>query len=737
MIRNLSLWLCILMYAVSYGQEVKVSGRDYQKPLDKVKIRNLQTGEFIMGQGDKGIDISPLIPADSLLIESHGYLPTLVSIQQLKQKSWKVILEPEFLVLDEAVVSSYTEDIARNTSLHIRPLSLKQIREKPGFNLSDALAEIPGVSQLSTGPGISKPVIRGLYGNRILVLFSGLRFDNQQWQDEHGMGLTDIGVERVELIKGPLSLLYGTDAVGGVINIIEERGPGSAKEVSEVQLSTHSNTGGGNVQLAHKSQFGQSKWYSLRAAYTNHADYTDGAGNRILNSRFNGYYLKGGLGFKRGNWESENHYHLSYNKFGFIFNDISHFMEEDDRWSRKMSGPHHIVLLNILSSSNRIKLAKSHLQFNAGIQSNYRAEDEGGDELSLQMHLLTLQYALKWNKKLSEHFELVIANNSSGEFNTNYGRRKIVPDARIAESAISAYIRHPYNKFVWEYGLGTGLRHINTLPTPTVNTAEKEIEPFDQTRAFYNFMAGASYFPTHSLTLKVNLSSGVRAPNLAELSSNGLHEGIYTYEIGDPNMDNERNVNGEVGIFFKKPQWEFSLSGYYNQFKGYIYLQTTEEEWFGFPVSRFEQQNAAIYGSELSLAWMPQSLQGLKLLASFNELIGKLDDGRYLPYMPAWKLKPEIRYEDSFRKLTGFSYINCDWVFSQNRLNDEERPTPSYSLLNAGVGIDFPGKNVNYSIVLSGKNLLNQVYYDHLSRLKNYGINNMGRNLTLQLKINF
>ena len=97
------------------------------------------------------------------------------------------------------------------------------MRASGAFNLSDALAKLPGVNQLTTGVGISKPVIRGLYGNRVLAIISGLRFDNQQWQDEHGLGLTDMGVDRVEIIKGPASVLYGSDAMGGVLNVIEEK----------------------------------------------------------------------------------------------------------------------------------------------------------------------------------------------------------------------------------------------------------------------------------------------------------------------------------------------------------------------------------------------------------------------------------------------------------------------------------------------------------------------------------
>ncbi|HMG67018.1 MAG TPA: Plug domain-containing protein, partial [Chitinophagaceae bacterium] len=125
-------------------------------------------------------------------------------------------------VLKEVVVSGIRTSTVNETSLNIQSLSVQKMRQSGALNVSDALSKLPGFSQLNTGPAISKPVIRGLYGNRVLAVLSGLKFDNQQWQDEHGLGLTDVGIDRIEVIKGPASLLYGSEALGGILNIIEE-----------------------------------------------------------------------------------------------------------------------------------------------------------------------------------------------------------------------------------------------------------------------------------------------------------------------------------------------------------------------------------------------------------------------------------------------------------------------------------------------------------------------------------
>ncbi|GIV32492.1 MAG: TonB-dependent receptor [Chitinophagales bacterium] len=640
------------------------------------------------------------------------------------------------VTLDEVVVSGYAEEKTRETSLHIVVLQPHQLEKRGSFGLTDALASVPGVNQLSTGPAITKPVIRGLYGNRILIVFSGLRFDNQQWQDEHGLGLSTIGVGKTEIIKGPLSVLYGTEAVGGVIHVMEEPRPRSESLETDVGLSVHSNTLGGTFQAGVKANYG-TKWFRLRMAVDNHADYTDGNHSRILNSRFDGYYLKSTLGFIRKKWSSENHYHFSLSNFGFVFNDLNQFFLPDSRWSRAMRGPHHIVLLNILSSVNTIQMNKSVLNLNAGLQSNYRAEDEGGNELSLIMLLLTGECALKWNREMKKKTELVITQRFNAENNSNYGKRKIIPDAWTGELSLSVYLKHRWERLVLEYGVGGGGRFIKTLLTPSVNTAEKEIDPFNRLLFFGNAMAGVSFNPAKDWNLKLHIATGVRAPNLAELSSNGLHEGTYVYERGNPDMKNEQNLQAEASMGYYGNWFQMGLAGYYNYFFRYIYLQPTTEEWFGFPVYRYMQYDAMLYGGEATVALTPVVLPGSRLSLSYSGLVGKLDNRIYLPYMPAQKIEPELRYDYSSKKLKVYGFINMDFVLSQRLINPQETVTPAYRLLNAGTGVVFGSGKISCDISLSANNLLDEAYYDHLSRFKHFGLLNMGRDISLYVKIIF
>ncbi len=640
--------------------------------------------------------------------------------------------------LHEVTVTGFKEEQRLETSTDIISVSSEKMKASGSFSISDGLSKMPGMSQLSTGVAISKPVIRGLYGNRVLCLLSGLRFDNQQWQDEHGLGLSTVGVDRVEVIRGPMSILYGSDAVGGVLNVIEERKAPEGKIQLDINTTFHSNTLGNVTDIGVKGNDGN-QWWRVHVGAETHGDYSDGSNTRVLNSRFGGYYGKASFGIKKKNVISKNNYHFSYNNFGFIMgNDILDFMEPDARWSRSSQGPHHVVIFNVISSQNTITLKNSLLKFNAGFQANNRMEDEGGGHISLNMLLATLLYNLQWNKVLHPKVEMIIGHGSTFENNTNFGARKIIPDAFMYEASASAFFKFHLNKVILELGAGANDKWIKTLLTPSVNTEDKLIHPFSKNWITANGMLGITYNPTAEWNIKLNSSTGFRAPNLAELSSNGLHEGIFTYEIGDPNMKAEQNINTDAQLSYNQDWMSFSLSAFYNRFYNYIYLQPTDEDFFGFPVFYYKQQNAALYGGEFEWELTPQNkLNGLQWSADASYIIGKTDDGNYLPYIPAAKTGTTLKYmhNASAAVQNVFGSVNFNYVFEQHHPATHETSTPSYYLLNASVGAKFIFKKGEVNVSLTGNNLLGAKYFDHLSRFKNYGIYNIGRNFVLNVGI--
>ena len=641
-------------------------------------------------------------------------------------------------VLKEVVVSGIRTSLVKETSFNIQSLPVAKIRQSGALNVSDALSKLPGISQLTTGPAISKPVIRGLYGNRVLAVLSGLKFDNQQWQDEHGLGLNDVGIDRIEVIRGPASLLYGSEAIGGILNIIEEAPNKPGEKNGDVNVGLFSNTYGLSVDGGISSATEKKNW-GIRVGLNSNADYSDGDNNRIRNSRFAGYYLKGTYGFIKNKWTSSNHFMSSLDNFGFITADNSNSFLYDGRWSRSMKGPHHTVFLNILSSQNKISWKKSSLDVNAGFQSNLRLEDEGGNHISLNMLLSTFLWHIMWNKQLNANTELVLSNNSQFENNTNYGSRIIIPDANTTESGFSAFIKSKKKKLVFETGIGFSVRNIHTFETPGVNTPDKAIAPFNKTLPSLNGSVGFAWNPANNWNLKTNIGTGFRSGNLAELSSDGLHEGTLRYEIGDPNLKIEQNINSEVSVNYSSRYFQFSVAAYLNHFLDYIYLAPTGTQYLGFDVFRHKQFNANLYGSESMLAINFPFYERLRFETNFSTVTGNLSDGTYLPFIPPpkWTQQLQLKCKQG-KRLNNVSFlVITEEHFVQDHPAEFETPTSAYWLLNAGINGNWKTKRRTFIFSITGNNLLNRNYYDHLSRFKEYGIHNIGRNIIVHLNIPF
>ncbi len=635
-------------------------------------------------------------------------------------------------VLQEITVSGIRESPIKETSLNISSVSVDKMRENGSFNVSDALAKLPGVSQMNTGVGISKPVIRGMYGSRVQAVLSGLRFDNQQWQDEHGLGLSDVGIDRIEIIKGPAALLYGSEAVGGILNILEEKPAIANSKESDFNARFFSNTYGLYVDYGSKKATDERN-KSFRFGINTNADYTDGNKNRVLNSRFGGLYAKLGWGKNKAKWIQQNHFSSSFDSFGFITDDNQNAKTFDGRLSRSMDGPHHLVFLNILGSQNTLSLKNSTIKINAGFQSNLRLEDEGGCKISLSMLLSSALYNFQWLKTIGKT-TFILGNNTIFENNHNFGSRVIIPNANMFETGLAVFMKNNLDKIILESGIGTSIRNIHTVLTQGVNTAEREIQPFNKWQNAINGSFGVAYNPLSVLNFKINASSGFRSGNLAELSSNGLHEGTLRWEVGDPNMKIEQNFQVEASMNVSNEFIGFSLNLFNNDFQNYIYLAPTGKDYLGFQVFNYRQFDAILRGGEATLMLNPTAHMHYE--SAFSTVKGRLSNDTYLPFIPADKWHNEMRYSmtPSVSKphLYWFS-ASIDNYFKQNKPAQFETATNAYYLINAGLGGDFTSKwrLIKWSVMCN--NLLNTAYYDHLSRFKPYGIYNIGRNVAINV----
>lgn len=659
---------------------------------------------------------------------------TVVSLPQKQNLALKLV--GSGLNLDEIVIYGQMETPASLTSNSIDHVSIQAIHEKGALTLSEGITVLPGVTELKTGPGISKPVVRGLYGNRIQTILFGTRFDNQQWQDEHGLGLSTSGISEVEVIKGPATLFYGSEAMGGVINILPEKNAANDKTEIDVHSRFFSNTYGAALEAGIRQSHNRKAW-GVRLSNESHADYTDGQGFRILNSRFGGTTGKAFFQYTREKWQSRNTYYLSHANYGFLMDAYQLYGFADERLSRSFSRPHHTVLLNLLSSENLFFFKDSRFTVNISSFFNSRQEQEGAAGISLYMLLNSYSALLSWQKKLSASTEIVLSSQNQFQTNRNAGSRTIVPDANTRENSLSAFLKHQKKQYIVEGGLRIDQRDLQTFATGNLNAGN----PFDPGRAILptkktfnslNGAIGSSFRPFSFLNCKANLSSGYRSPNLAEFSSNGLHEGSLRYEVGSTTLKTEQNLCGDFSFRVEFSAWSLWCNAYYNRFKNYIYLEGSNEEYLGFQIYRFQQKDALLKGFETGLSYQKKQL---KISTQLTGVSGKTNQGENLPFIPATRTKTEVQWQEKqVGKLRAlYVFLNYHYVFSQENFGQFETRTDAYSLLGAGLGGNFILNRQTLEIKISANNLLNTYYVDHLSRLKYYGIHDQGRSINLHL----
>ncbi len=613
-------------------------------------------------------------------------------------------------------------------------------------NISDAVTKLPGVYQLSTGTGVSKPVIRGLYGNRVGVMINGMRFDNQQWQDEHGLVQSEDGLDMVEIIKGPSSLLYGPEAIGGVMNIIEEKPVSIGKSLADFNMKLFSSTLGVSGNVGFKGSDRLFNW-RVRFGGETHADYLDGNNTRVPQTRFAGYNIRSSLGFTKSDFASALDYSFTNYIFGIL--EQQEFIREqgkqESRFERSFGGPHHILNVHNISSQNSVFSGKSKYKFNFGYVYNDRQEIEGNDDRflpdslqlgNLHMTLNTFSGDISWTYDLSRTSKLSIGTQGYTQTNRNYGQRVIVPDANTNQISGLANYKFSLKQFGAEFGMRYDLLNLKTVERG-IKDSTGYMPPLDKSYNTVNGAFGMTYRLNNFLLVKGNFSTGYRSPNLAELTSNGLHEGTRRYEIGNQNFKTEQSFNGDIGFVIESKYFSLDFSSYYNKINNYIYVNPTNETIRGDTIFRFLQSDASLKGLEADLFFLP--LNWLTYRITYSTVIGRRNDDSYLPLMPADRitnsLKAEVRQWKSFNN--SFVELAMQTYLEKTRLGENEYSNPAYNIINLSIGTSFKFEEQLLNITMACTNLFNKVYTDFLSRLRTIGANNMGRNIVFSIKVPF
>ncbi len=726
----------LLGFSTFISAQNKISGitsdKDH-KPLPSVNISIPEIHKETISDAAGNYSLNNLPKGNfTIIFSSIGYATKSVTATLTnKETPLDVVLEDNIIHMDEVIISTVFNKLQSQNVIKVEHESVKSLQQKGATTLVEGLATIPGVSQISTGVSIGKPVIRGLSANRVLVYSQGVRLENQAFGDEHGLGLNDAGVESVEVIKGPASLLYGSDALGGVLYFIPEKFAKANTFGLDIGQKYFSNTLGHTTNIGFKTSGNKFKFLT-RFSNTIHSDYKIPNGDRVTNTRYNELDFKTGIGYSDKNFSSEFRY--NYNRILLGIPDQGIAAQTTDN---KPEYPRQTVYNQLLSLNNTVFLGSSKLDLNVGYIYNDRAEFPESPVPGSNWHLKTLNYDVKYHLPSIRKFETILGVQGMHQTNLNVGTEYLIPDATTKDIGAFGTTRYEIGNNVFQAGIRYDVRKVVGTAHGTVGD-DGYLAPIDRKFDSFNASLGYKTDLNKDISLRLNLASGFRAPNIFELSSNGVHDGTIRYEIGNPNLKSEQNFQTDLNLEYKSSHFELFVNGFYNKINNYIYISPTGNVINGFNVFDYLQNNAYLYGGEAGIHFHPHPIDWLHITSSFESVTGKKQDGSNLPLIPANKWNNTVRVDFKSNKTfkDGFILATVEHTLSQNNPSEFETKSNDYTLVNLGIGGKIILGKTSFNVNLNGNNLLNKTYIAHLSRLKNEGIPNIGRNIVIGINFN-
>ena len=677
------------------------------------------------------------------------------------------------LQLNELTVTGVTGDTKlKHSTAPVSIVTPQVLRATAASNIIDAIARQPGVSQLTTGSGISKPIIRGLGYNRVVVMSEGVRQEGQQWGDEHGVEVDAGSVNSVEILKGPASLMYGSDAMAGVVILHSQ--PTLAEGDLQARASTEYQTNNGlfaytlSVAGNQKGFVWDARFSSKMAhAYKNKYDgYVPGSQFRERAGRLM-LGVNKAWGHSRLTWTA---YHLTPGIVEGERNPETGCLESSEGFTAHGYGkslPFQQVKHYKAVWDNSLNLPNGNLKLILGYQQNRRQEfEESADDYELFFKLHTLTYDLRYVTHEFDGWKLSTGIGGMYQKSGNKGEEFLIPEYRLFDFGIYTTATKTLGD---RWTLNGGLRFDHRRLHGYEQIDEGELRFTDFSRHFNGLTGsiGAVCNINDHFNLRLNIARGFRTPNMSELASNGVHEGSIRYEIGSQQLKAEYSLQADLGLDFTSRYVSAQLALFANRIDNYIFTHRLADEMEeGYLTYAYTQGDARLLGFEAGIDFHP--IHSIHFSNTFSlvdaQLMHQPADTKYLPHSPAPRWSSELKWElqhhshstvkhrherhPNHRSLLNNLYIaaGLDCYLKQTHIysaDDTETATPGYALvsLSAGTDIQIGGRKVAELYVVAD-NLLNKAYQNHLSRLKyadenvvtgRRGVFNMGRNITFKL----
>lgn len=765
--------VCMLLCSGGFlkGQQqcvLKVIGKVFSasgSPLQGVLIS--QQGHKQTMSDEQGVfRLSSICAGDLALQFRHiGYTPVSFSYHISSDTTLHVTLDVDAIHLKDVQIMGVGSG---SLSLSTHRLSNQQKQESKGENLAASLSRIAGVSMLTNGANIAKPVINGMHSNRILILNNGIRQEGQQWGAEHAPEIDPFLADRLEVVKGAQGVRYGADALGGVVVV-------SASDINtdpglhgKLDLAGQLNGRGGALHGRLEGSVNQIPGLAWRVQAT---------GKKLGNYKTADYYLgntgvqelnyAGTLQYKRNKDAFEAYYSHFGSELG-IFQG-AHISTIEDIQARIVHGrpfesydfsyaigaPKQAVSHDLGKLSWKRTLDKGRsLAVEYGIQRNHRKEFDmrrvESDDLPMADMVLTTQsldLILRGeNSSVGVQGAVQINNNTPGT-----GTTPIIPN--YDSYAVGVFGIHQFHigRLHAEVGARYDYKHLDVAGYRYQYNADSSGDLtqylLTDSRTFHNASGslGILYHLSEQLNWKSNLGLAWRAPSVNELYSDGLHHGSASYEVGDKNLKSEKGLKWLNTFLWQSENLQATLDIYGQFLTDYIYAQphpdSVRQTIRGtFPLFSYQQHDAFFYGADLKLSYQINPIFAYDFSASIVRAKNTELDS-YLPYIPADRLWHGFRWQYAgTQERDSYLRLSHRFVARQTRYEPETdyaAPPANYHLFDLVASKQFSiSQQQSLNLIVSAENLMNVSYKDYMDRFR-YFAHQMGRNINVKISYQF
>ena len=692
-----------------------------------------------------------------------------------------ITLVPVDLLLDEVeVVEDFISSKQLNKSLSKEVVNKEFMQENRSGSLMKSVEKLPGVSSFAIGSGNSKPIIRGMGFNRVVVVDNNIKHEGQQWGVDHGLEIDQYAVENLAIIKGPASLAYGSDAIGGVINLEQTFVPEQRTFGGEVELDYRSNNDliGGSIALHGRKE---KTYFKSRLTYLNYGDYkvpTDSIEynsyyfvldkNRLRNTAGREFNILLSGGIVKENVHSVLTISNTYNRSGFFANarglEIRNSQIDYDESNRDIDLPYQKVNhLKIFSKTDWVK--NDHkISLSVGVQNNFRQElsepvphgymPKPPDSLEREFNKYTGSVNLSWRLPEIKRQEITIGLNGDFQHNRIGGWGFIIPDYEQLNGGI--FIIDNINlssTLLLQAGLRYDIGTINIheyqdwYPTPILDNGDTTgfeyiVRSPNLNRDFNSLTWSLGLVMSYpEVSIRINTGKSFRMPIAKELASDGINYHLYRYEKGNPTLDPEESYQLDVGFDWKKKKTFLNVAVFANYFPNYIYLNPTYQYEEGMQVYQYTQAEVFRYGGELKFDYLitPEFNAGVAFEYVYAEQLSGDKKGFTLPFAPPPSMLIELKYSPILGGIWENTYFMLDYRLTAEQTNivPPEQETDGFQLVNIGMGTNLRFRKQVVSIRLQVQNLFDTKYYNHTSFYRLINIPEPGRNFLIGLNIPF